>query len=151
MLTALLSELDSGRTNECEDSDSEDDVNFDEENIIKYYFKRGFGYNEIVNLLEKRHNHQTSYSTLLRRMKTYGLSRRGFSSREDFDAITEKVRRRVGEIINGPGSCEGYRSVWHTLEMEGLRVPRMIVQDILKELDPEGTESRKAFEEKGTS
>lgn len=32
--------------------------------------------------------------------------------------------------------------MWHTLEMEGLRIPRVIVQD-LKEMDPEGTESRR--------
>ena len=37
------------------------------------------------------------------------------------------------EIINGPGSSGGYRTIWHTLEMEGLRVPRIIVQDMLKE------------------
>ena len=34
--------------------------------------------------------------------------------------------------------------MWHTLEMEGLRVPRIVVQDILKEIDPEGTELTKA-------
>ena len=54
------------------------------------------------------------------------------------------VRQRVSEIIDGPGSSGGYRTIWHTLEMEGLRVPRKIVQDILKELDPEGTQLRKA-------
>lgn len=54
------------------------------------------------------------------------------------------VRQRISEIINGPGSSGGYRTVWHTLEMEGLRVPRIIVQDMLKELDPEGTLLRKA-------
>lgn len=28
--------------------------------------------------------------------------------------------------------------------MEGLRVPRVVVQDILRKLDPQGTELRKA-------
>lgn len=119
-------------------------MNFDEESVIKYYFSRGFGYDEIIHLLKKRHNHQISYSTLLRRMKAYGLSRRNFSTREDYDDMLQKVRSRVSEIINGPGSCGGYRTVWHSLEMEGIRVPRVVVQDVLKELDPEGTESRKA-------
>ena len=53
------------------------------------------------------------------------------------------MRQRVSEI-NGPGSSGGYRTIWHTLEMEGLRVPRTIVQDMLNELDPEGTQLRKA-------
>ena len=34
----------------------------------------------------------------------------------------------------------GYRTVWHTLELEGFRVPRIVVQEIVRELDPEGTE-----------
>ena len=38
-------------------------------------------------------------------------------------------------MINGPGSSGGYRSVWHSLEMEGLRIPRVVVQDLLKELE----------------
>ena len=33
--------------------------------------------------------------------------------------------------------------VWHTLKMEGLNVPQIIVQDILKEVDPEGCKLRK--------
>ena len=47
------------------------------------------------------------------------------------------------ELINGPCSSLGYRSIWHILEMEGLRVPRVIVQDLLKEMDPDGTEVRR--------
>ena len=37
----------------------------------------------------------------------------------------------------------GYRTVWHTLELEGFRVPRILVQEIIRELDPEGTELHK--------
>jgi len=36
----------------------------------------------------------------------------------------------------------GYRTVWHTLELEGVRVPRLVVQEIIRELDLEGTELR---------
>ncbi|KAJ7383323.1 hypothetical protein OS493_028868 [Desmophyllum pertusum] len=49
----------------------------------------------------------------------------------------------MAELISGPCSSMGYRSIWHILEMEGLRVPRVIVQDLLKEMDPEGTEQRR--------
>ena len=38
----------------------------------------------------------------------------------------------------------GYRTVWYTLELEGFRVPRIVVQEIIRELDPEGTELRKS-------
>ena len=38
----------------------------------------------------------------------------------------------------------GYRTIWHTLEAEGIKVPRIVVQEIVKELDPEGTELRKS-------
>ena len=37
-----------------------------------------------------------------------------------------------------------YRTIWHTLEFEGLRVPRIVVREILRELDPVGTEQKKA-------
>ena len=58
-----------------DDSDSDTELNFDEEGIITYYFNRGFEYNEILLFLVKDHNHHISYSTLLRRLRQYGLSR----------------------------------------------------------------------------
>ena len=51
---------------------------------------------------------------------------------------------RDRDIIDGPGSMGGYRTVWYTLELEGFRVPRIVVQEIIRELDPEGTELRKS-------
>lgn len=84
-----------------------------------------------------------SYSTLLRRFKKYGLMRRGLTSKETFGDTFLPVRGRINELLSGPGSSMGYRSLWHTLEMEGLRVPRVIVQDLLKEMDPEGSEFRR--------
>jgi hypothetical protein len=130
-----------------DDSESEEEnepQEIDEESIITYYFNRGFSYEEMLLFLEKRHYCKMSRSTLLRRLKAYGLSRRGFANNPNSNCIVEQVRQRIRELINGPASSGGYRTVWHTLEMEGLRVPRIVVQDILKELDPEGTELRKA-------
>ena len=122
-----------------DDSDSDTELNFDEEGIITYYFNRGFEYSEILLFLVKHHNHHISYSTLLRRLR-YGLSRQKQPSEDELKA----VRKRIEEIIDGPGSMGGYRTVWHTLELEGLRVPRIVVQEIIRELDPEGTELRKS-------
>ena len=126
------------------DSDhDEDEQMFQEEDVIRYYFSCGFDYEEILCFLEKRHKHPISYSTLLRRLKQYGLSRRGITDKEDFGNVFEEVQRRIHQIVHGSGSSGGYRSVWHTLEMEGLKTPRIIVQDLLKEIDPDGTDRRK--------
>lgn len=125
--------------NDTDDSDSDTECNFDEEAIITYYFNRGFEYNEILLFLVKYHNHHISYSTLLRRLRQYGLSRQ----KQPSEDILKEVRKRIQEIIDGPGSMGGYRTVWHTLELEGVRVPRIVVQEIIRELDPEGTELRK--------
>jgi len=114
---------------------------FDEESTIKYYYRSGFEYKEILLHLQKRHGYVISKRTLLRRLESYGLFRRGHQVP---DNNYQNVRRRLEEIINGPGSCGGYRTVWHTLQMEGLQVPRNVVASLLKELDPEGTEFRKA-------
>ena len=48
------------------------------------------------------------------------------------------------EYLNEPDSVGGYRSMWHSLELEGFKVPRIVVQEMLRELDPVGTECRKA-------
>ena len=41
------------------------------------------------------------------------------------------------DINNVRACCGGYRSVWHTLRLEGIQVPRKKVQETLKEVDPE--------------
>lgn len=38
----------------------------------------------------------------------------------------------------------GYRSIWHTLQLEWVQVPRDVVERVVRELDPEGCEERKA-------
>jgi hypothetical protein len=64
--------------------------------------------------------------------------------RKNSENVLEIIRQRIQEIINGPGSCGGYRTIWHTLEMEGFRIPHIIVQEMLRELDPDGSNLRKA-------
>ena len=115
-------------------------MEFDEEAVIKYYFNRGFEYQEIILFLAKNYNYSISYSTLLRKLKQYGLSRRNLNRENQVG----DVRKRIEEIVSGPGSAGGYRSDWHTLELEGLRVPRIIVQLLLREIDPEGVAAPKA-------
>ena len=57
---------------------SHSEAEFDEESIIKYYFNYRHTYEEIVLLLNERHKHQISYSTLLRCLKSYGFPKEGF-------------------------------------------------------------------------
>lgn len=127
-----------------DDVDEEREVSIDEQSLITYYFRRGFTYDEIILFLAKRHNTEMSYSTLLRRLKVYGLNRRGFFQRDESEETFHQAKRRISEMINRPQSSAGYQSIWHTLEMEGLRIPRVVVQDLLKELHPDGVEARKA-------
>lgn len=91
-------------------------------------------------LLKKNHQHEISYNTLLRRLKLYGMKRR--NNFHDNERL-ERVYQRMKELVNGPSSCAGYRTMWHTLEMEGLSVPRMFIQCALKDIDPEGSENRR--------
>ncbi len=122
------------------ESDATDDERFDEEGLIRYYFSKGMMYNEIIEFLRKYHDYSISYSTLLRRLKQYHLSKRNNLN----DGKIVEARSRIQDIISGPGSVGGYRCIWHALELEGIRIPRIVVQEILRELDPEGTELRKA-------
>lgn len=114
----------------------EDDV--DKESIVRYYFFRGFDYEEIRMFLQKYYDIELSIRTLKRRIKSYGLRRR----QPDYDI--NGVRAAIHEVIDGHGSLQGYRSVWHTLQLKGLQIPRVVVQEILREIDPEGSELRRA-------
>lgn len=109
----------------------------DENGLICHYFSCGFTYSAIVKILEKRHGITMSQSTLKLRLKENNLRRRSVP----YDA--GEVHRRIVELLNGPGCMGGYRSIWHTLRLEGIQVPRHVVQVKLKELDPEGCELRK--------
>ena len=115
-----------------------DDERMQDEELIRYYFNRGFTYVEICLFLSKNHGIDISQSTLKRRLKSLGLRRR--NSEYDLPLLRDAVRI----IIDGPDSCRGYRSKWHTLQLDGIRVPRFVVQQLVKELDPDGVRERRA-------
>ena len=102
--------------------------------LIKYYFDRGFIYTEIISHLH-RFGIVMSKRTLIRRLKKYGLIRRGFQISDD---LYNSVRIRILQLLNGSHSSCGYRSIWHTLRMESIHIPRNVVEHLLRELDPEG-------------
>ncbi len=122
-------------------SDNSSDEEVDEESLLTYYFRQGFKYDKILSSLTKYHNVSMSNSTLLRRFKQLGFSKRGPVG----DATIQEAINRIRAITTGPCSAGGYRMVWHTLQMEGFNIPRIFVQEILREIHPVGTQARKAY------
>ena len=114
-------------------SDSED-----ERSIITYYFTRGFKYDSIVEFLEKYHNIKMSVRTLKTRLRQYDLKRK----QPSYDL--DHVRERICQELSGPGSQKGYRSMCHTLRLENIQVPRHVVAQLMREIDPNGCEQRKS-------
>ena len=104
----------------------------------KFYFSRGYTYKVIVLLLEKEHGIGMLERTLRNRLKQYFLKRRSI----DYDLAS--VHERIRTELNGPGCMGGYRSVCHTIRMEGIQVPRKIAEEIIRELDLEGCAIRRA-------
>ena len=110
-----------------------------EQTLIAAYFRKGFEYNSIIAFLSKFHGISMSLRTLNSRLETYGLRRKSI---QDVDMFA--VRQRIQQLLRGPDCMGGYRSIWHTLKLEGIQVPRRYVEELLRELDPEGCEMRKA-------
>ena len=106
--------------------------------IRDYLKKKDFTYDGILALLDKYHGVRMSIATLKRRLKEYGLKRRNV----DYDMVS--VRDKIRGLLDGPDCMGGYRHIWHTLKMQGIGVPRSVVEASLRELDPEGTEKRRA-------
>ena len=77
----------------------------------------------------------------MRCLQQCGLYRRGKNINYDNLRL---AYQKIEEIVHGPGSSGGYRTVWHTLEMEeAICIPRKFVQMFLKEKDPAGCERRR--------
>ena len=111
------------------------------EHCTKHYFNQGLAYFEILLFLQRYHHTTLSKSTLLRRLKGYALSRR--TNLNMTNNFFQETRERIVSIVDGSGSSSGYRSVWHLLQLAGFCLPRSSVQRILKDIDPERTDSRR--------
>lgn len=118
----------------CENCSSEREIT----NLITHYFNRGYPYGAIVGLLHAA-GVQMCVRTLKRRLKSLGLRRKGQLIEE------EHLRNVISEELQGPGRLSGYRGIWHALRLRhGLHVSRHVVARIIREIDPDGVESRKA-------
>ena len=106
--------------------------------IIESMFYDGYEYREMVEMLKAQHDIDISLRTLKRWLKALNLRRVNI----EFDH--GRLKGMIAELLDGPGGSQGYRSIWHTLEQRGERVPRREVENIVRELDTEGVAERKA-------
>ena len=61
----------------------------------------------------------------------------------NYETPLNAVTDAVSKELNGPGRCLGYRALNQKLRNEhNIKVPRHLVHNVLKELDPEGLENR---------
>ena len=107
-----------------------------ENDLISDYFHSGFTYLEICEFL-KLYGISISLSTLKKRLKGLGLTRKDTNFIED-----EELKVAIEEEISGSGCFLGYRKVWARLKKKGILNKRSRVMTLLKQLDPEGVESR---------
>lgn len=78
----------------------------DEREIIYNYFNLGYENEVILQFLADYHGIRMSLSTLKRRLRDYGLKRRGN------DVNVDQLRDIINETL-GSGESLGYRAVWH--------------------------------------
>ena len=108
------------------------------EDIIRNYFTKNYTYDAILKLLQKYHGIRISRSTLLNKLKLYGLQRRGNTVDKDH------VRRCIVRELDGSGKLLGYIAMWRRLQSKyGLQVPRLVAQTTLREVYPEGSKWRR--------
>ena len=89
--------------------------------------------------LKLRHNIEISIHTLKRRLQNFGLQRIACNVTE------ESLRQIISKEIEGSASTKGYRALWSSLKASyGINVQRDVVMKMLRELDPDGTETRRA-------
>ena len=96
---------------------------------IRYYFTRGFEHEEIAMLVFREHGMRMSVRTLMRRLSILGLRRRNLQYDVDL------VRAEIRTLMDGPNSSRGYRAIWHQLQMQGISVPRNLVENLVREID----------------
>ena len=109
------------------------------EEAIRYYFGKNYQYSIILQFLDKFHGIKISKRTLLNKLKEYGLSRRTYNASE------EQVKECIERELDGTGQLLGYRAMWRRLRSKyDINVPRVMVQTLLREIDPEGSRLRRA-------
>ncbi len=108
-----------------------------EAGIIHKYFLEGHTYEVILDFLGTKHNIFLSLSTLKRRLRNAGLTRR-----TDYTPIGT-VNAAITHELTGSGQLLGYRTLWQTLRQKYfLTVKRDDVMHAICRLDPSGVQLR---------
>ena len=47
-------------------------------------------------------------------------------------------------LLDGANSSRGYCSIWHSIQINDMRVPRMVTELLARDLDPAGVQEEKA-------
>ena len=107
------------------------------ETLISEYFREGFRYNEIIEILQQHHAIVLSLRHLKRILKNLNLKRRSYTeAREAVEFIRGELR--------SSGQLHGYRIMYERCRQRGINVRMDDVRFILKQLDPEGVSLRTA-------
>ena len=73
----------------------------DERDVLEYYFRKGYTYDEMLRFLSDFHGIDMSLSTLQRRLNEHDLRRR----QVNYDMMA--LRRRIQAELDGPGCMAG--------------------------------------------
>jgi hypothetical protein len=105
----------------------------------RHYFHSSFEYNVILQFLSRYHGITMSSKTVCYRLKQFGLSRRHAPEEIDEERVAHLIRQK----LNGDGCLLGYRAMWQLIRRKyHVKVPRRVVQRLLREIDPEGSNER---------
>lgn len=112
------------------------------DNMIAFYFHAGYSYHEILCSLLLLHNINISLRHLKRLLNRMNLKRRAINGHvSPLDSIIEAILTEIQDS----GSCIGYRTMWRRLQREhGLIVKKDTVLEIMRIIDPQGIQLRKA-------
>ena len=79
-----------------------------------------------------------SLSTLKRRVKQLELKQR--NPQYNLNLVWDAV----WVLLDGSESCRWYCSIWHSLQMNGMRVPMSVIDQLVRELDSAEIQETKA-------
>lgn len=107
--------------------------------VIKDYFHRNYKYEEIRQLLLKKHSCFVSQTGLKRLMLKYELKRKNVHESTKHDILAA-----INLELEGSGSNLGYRAMYLRLQKSyGLQVKQQTVLNFLLLLDPDGIKNRR--------
>ena len=106
--------------------------------LISHYFHLGYEYEVILEFLSQCHDISLSMRSLKRRLRGYSLRRNAN------DVDEQRLRNIIRSELKFSGGSLVYRAVWQSLRLEHkVHVPRRLVAEIIRELDPEGVQNRR--------